>query len=149
MVADLFFGMEVAKVQEILRAQEMTRVPLAPSAVRGLINLRGQIVATVDMRRLLKLPPREARAPSLNVIIRTAQGLLSLIVDDVGDVLDVPDSDFEAPPETMREARELVVGVYKVDEKLLLLVDPEKIMQLMRSNDIRSRSSTNQEAFSG
>jgi len=57
-VADLFFGVDVLRVQEVLRFQQMTRVPLAPDVIEGLINLRGQIVTAIDMRRRLGLPPR-------------------------------------------------------------------------------------------
>ena len=106
---DLFFGIEVEKVQEVIRFQETTRVPLAPRVVGGLINLRGQIVTALDLRRRLDLPERTEQQVSMNVVIRTDDGALSLLVDEIGDVVEVEQEDFEQPPDTLSgSARELV-----------------------------------------
>src|SRR5713101_5367581 len=86
-VADLFFGIDVLRVQEVLRYQAMTRVPKAPEVIEGLMNLRGQIVTAIDMRRLLHLPERPGNAQPMNVVIRTDDGAVSLLVDEIGDVL--------------------------------------------------------------
>src|SRR5580704_502420 len=88
-VDKLYFGIEVLQVQEVLRYQEMTRVPLAPEVIEGLINLRGQIVTAVDMRRRLRLPPRAGTQTPMNMVVRTDDGAVSLLVDEIGDVLDV------------------------------------------------------------
>lgn len=126
-VNDLYFGVEVLKVQEVIRYQEMTRVPLAPSTIRGLINLRGQIVTAVDLGRRLELPPRDSTALPMNVVVRSEDGAVSLLVDEIGDVLDVDEATFEPPPETLRGvARELVRGVYKLKDRLLLVLDTER-----------------------
>ena len=126
-VDDLFFGVDVQEVQEVFRFEPMTRVPLAPSVVRGLINLRGQIVTALDLRRRLGLRPRPADARPLNVVVRTNDGPVSLLVDEIGDVVEVSPDRFEAPPETTRGiARQLISGVYKLDERLLLVLDTEK-----------------------
>jgi purine-binding chemotaxis protein CheW len=130
-----FFGVEVMKVQEVLRYQEMTRVPLAPEEVRGLINLRGHIVTAIDMRRRLKLKERAEGEVPMNVVVRTEDGEISLLVDEIGDVLEVDDSTFERPPETIDETtRELVRGVYKLPGKLLLVLDSEKVVNLANGN---------------
>jgi len=123
----LFFGVEVLKVQEVIRYQEMTRVPLAPRMIEGLINLRGQIVTAIDLRRRLELPPRaEGRLP-MNVVVRTDDGAVSLLVDEIGDVLEIQEDTYERPPETLNGvARELIQGVYKLKERLLLILDTEK-----------------------
>jgi purine-binding chemotaxis protein CheW len=122
-----FFGVEVNKVQEVLRYQEMTRVPLAPTVVEGLINLRGQIVTAIDLRRRLELPQRPADQPPMNVLVRTEEGLLSLLVDEIGDVLEMNHETFEKPPETLKGiARELIQGAYKLKDRLLLTLDIEK-----------------------
>jgi purine-binding chemotaxis protein CheW len=92
-VADLFFGVDVLRVQEVLRFQQMTRVPQAPEVIEGLINLRGQIVTAIDMRRRLRLPPRAGDQTPMNMVVRTEDGAVSLLVDEIGDVLDV-----DAPP---------------------------------------------------
>lgn len=136
-----FFGVEVMKVQEVLRYQEMTRVPLAPDEVRGLINLRGHIVTAIDMRRRLRFGERPADQPPMNVVVRTDDGEVSLLVDEIGDVVEVDESTFERPPETINsEARELVRGVYKLQDKLLLILDGEKVVNLANGNGKREKA---------
>ncbi len=129
LVNGLLFGIEVLKVQEVIRYQPMTRVPLAPSMVRGLINLRGQIVTAVDLRERLELPPRAADQLPMNVVIRCEDGAVSLLADDIGDVLEVGSEGFEPPPRTLTgAARDLVTGVYKLKDRLLLVLDTAKAM---------------------
>jgi purine-binding chemotaxis protein CheW len=127
----LFLGVEVLKVQEVIRYQEMTRVPLAPNMVQGLINLRGQIVTAIDLRRRLELPAlAEDRLP-MNVVVRTDDGAVSLLVDEIGDVVEIEDETYERPPQTLTGvARELITGVYKLKEKLLLILDTERTVSL-------------------
>jgi purine-binding chemotaxis protein CheW len=129
-VKDLFFGIEVLQVQEVLRYQEMTKVPLAPPVIEGLINLRGQIVTAIDMRRRLKLEPRDPAETPMNMVVRSEDGAVSLLVDEIGDVLPVRREDYEPPPEnTSRELREMIGGVYKLDGRLLLVLDTERVLQ--------------------
>ena len=80
-----FFGVPVQQVQEVIRYQEMTRVPLVPRVIRGLINLRGQIVVAIDLRRRLDAPERPEDQLPMNVVVRTPDGALSLLVDEIGD----------------------------------------------------------------
>jgi purine-binding chemotaxis protein CheW len=127
-VDDLFLAVDALNVQEVLRFLEMTPVPLAPPMVRGLINLRGQIVAAVDLRCRLDLPERDSADLPTNVVVRTEDGALSLLVDEIGDVLEVNEELFEKPPATTPErVREVVSGVYKLSDRLLLVLDPEKV----------------------
>ncbi|HLN26729.1 MAG TPA: chemotaxis protein CheW [Gemmataceae bacterium] len=127
----LFFGVEVQKVQEVIRYQEMTRVPLASPVVQGLINLRGQIVTAIDLRRRLELKPRPEGQLPMNVVVRTDDGPMSLLVDEIGDVLEMDADGFERPPETLRGvARELIRGSYKLKNRLLLTLDTERAVQL-------------------
>jgi purine-binding chemotaxis protein CheW len=136
---DLFLGVEVRQVQEVIRFQEMTRVPLAPPVVQGLINLRGQIVTAIDLRRRLALPPRAEGQLPMNVVVRTGEGAVSLLVDEIGDVLEVSADAFESPPETVAGvARELILGVYKLKEALMLVLDTEKSVQIAGSGDAGS-----------
>jgi purine-binding chemotaxis protein CheW len=122
-----YFGIDVRRVQEIIRYQEMTVVPLAPAVVRGLINLRGQIVTALDLRRRLDLPDRPAGVPPVNVVVQTDDGAVSLLVDEIGDVLQVSETVFERPPETLRgTARDLIRGAYKLADRLLLILDTER-----------------------
>ena len=130
-VADLFFGVDVLHVQEVLRFQQMTHVPLAPDVVDGLINLRGQIVTAIDMRRRLQLPSRAAGQTPMNMVVRTEEGAVSLLVDEIGDVLDVEASTYERPPENLDPAaRGIIRGVYKLKERLLLILDVERTVDL-------------------
>ena len=119
-VAGHTFGVDVLRVQEVFRYQEMTRVPLAPPVVRGLINLRGQIVTVIDLRRRLGLDDRPTDQPPVNVVVHSDDGAVSLLVDEIGDVVEVSEEAFEPPPDTLQgEARELVRGVYKLPRQLL------------------------------
>lgn len=127
----LLFGVEVEKVQEVIRYQEMTRVPLASAVVTGLINLRGQIVTALDLRRRLEFTERGADRLPMNVVVRTGEEAVSLLVDEIGDVLEVEDQTFEAPPETLQGvARELIRGAYKLKDRLLLVLDTEKTVNI-------------------
>lgn len=127
----LFFGVEVQRVQEVIRYQEMTRVPLAPPVISGLINLRGQIVTALDLRRRLALRDREAGQLPMNVVVRTDDGAVSLLVDEIGDVIEVTEDCFEQPPETINAvSRELIRGVYKLKDRLLLIFDTEKAVSV-------------------
>ena len=122
-----FFGVPVQQVQEVIRYQEMTRVPLVPQVVSGLINLRGQIVTAIDLRRRLAMSERLADQLPMNVVVRTDDGALSLLVDEIGDVLDVDSATFEWPPENLDPAaREIIRGVYKLKDRLLLVLDAER-----------------------
>jgi len=131
LVDGLYFGIEVLQVQEVIRFQEMTRVPLSNPAIKGLINLRGQIVTAIDLRRKLELPDRPEGSLPMNVVVRTGDGAVSLLVDEIGDVVNVEPETFERPPETLSGiARDLISGVYKLKERLLLVMDTEKAVGL-------------------
>jgi len=128
---DSLFGVEVLEVQEVIRHQRMTSVPLAHKVVSGLINLRGQIVTAIDLRRRLGLPERANGKLPLNVVVRTDDGPVSLLVDEIGDVIEVDSATFEAPPETLEGVlRELVTGVYKLDGRLLQVLDVDRALRL-------------------
>jgi len=120
------FGLEVERVQEIIRYQDLTSIPLAPREVAGLINLRGEIVPAIDLRRCLSLPGLPAGSLPTNVVVRTEDGAVSLLVDEIGDVLDVGEDAYEALPDNLRGTmREFVRGVYKLERGLLLVLSAE------------------------
>lgn len=126
-----FFGLDVLKVQEIIRYQEMTGVPLANPVVGGLINLRGQIVTAIDLRRRLELPDRTTDELPVNVVVHTDDGAVSLLVDEIGDVLEVSESAFEPPPETLTgPGRDLIRGAYKLPDCLLLILDTDRTVNV-------------------
>jgi purine-binding chemotaxis protein CheW len=126
---DQFFGVPVQQVQEVIRYLDMTRVPLVPPVIRGLINLRGQIVMAIDLRRRFGMEKRADSQLPMNVVVRTDDGAVSFLVDEIGDVLEADEGNFERPPETLQgEARELVRGVYKLPEGLMLVLDTERVV---------------------
>jgi purine-binding chemotaxis protein CheW len=130
-VDHLYCGIEVLRVQEVLRPQQMTRVPLAPAMIEGLINLRGQIVTALDMRRRLRLPQRVSTELPMNLVVRVEDRAVSLLVDDIGDVVEVHSDTFEEPPQTLPAAqRSAMKGIHKLDGRLLVVLDTDRILQL-------------------
>ena len=110
-----------------MRYQEMTPVPLASAVVSGLINLRGQIVTALDLRARLGLPPRAAGTLPMNIVVRTEDGAVSFLVDEIGDVVEVPESSRESVPETLTASnRELIASVCKLQDRLMLVLDTER-----------------------
>ncbi len=121
------YGVDVLLVQEALRSQERTPVPLAPAGVAGLVNLRGEVVLSVDLRHRLGLAPLAEDDEPMMVVVQVDGEPISLLVDEVGDVVDVEESQFETPPDTLDPAlRELIVGAYKLPDGLLLALDVER-----------------------
>ncbi len=133
-VATNTFGVPVSLVQEVIRSLEITPVPLAPVAVSGMLNLRGQIVTAIDLRTRLKFDARpEAKSP-MHVVVRTPDGPISLLVDDVGEVIEMDTERISEPPETMDAgAREMVTGVYQLPERLLLVLDVARAADLSKA----------------
>jgi purine-binding chemotaxis protein CheW len=128
----LLFGVELKGVQEVIRSLDMTRVPLGPAVVSGLINLRGQIVTAVDLRKRLELEPRPAGTLAMNVVVRSEDGAVSLLVDEIGDVVEVEETTFEPPPETLRgTVRTMILGVHKLNDRLMHVLDIEKACQMI------------------
>ena len=126
-VRGLFLGLEVTCIQEVIRYQPLTVVPLSPPVIAGLMNLRGQIVTAIDLRHRLGLPMRDEGVKPINVVVRTSDGPVSLLVDEIGDVVDVGPGSFETPPDTLDPAvRPLIRGAHKLDAGLLLVLDVDQ-----------------------
>lgn len=124
-----FYGIDVLHVQEIVRNQPVTRVPLAEPMMRGLMNLRGQIVTAIDMRRRLDLTDSSVQVDPVNVVLKTDDGAVALLVDEIGDVLEVDERQFEPPPESLRgPARDLIQGAYKLSGQLLVILNPQAVV---------------------
>ena len=129
-VDGLLFGVPASEVLELTHLRSLTRVPLAPPTIEGLMNLRGQIIAAIDMRRRLELQPRAPGEKVMTVVLRDEDGLVSLLVDRVGEVIELGEETFKPTPETVRGvARELVRGVHKLPGRLLLLLDTRRVIE--------------------
>lgn len=130
-----WFGVPVETVQEVLRPQPLTRVPLASPSFGGLINLRGQVLPAVDLGHRLGLPPRAQQhelSALMNVVVRSGEDAVSLLVDTIGEIVTVRDADFETPPETVSgPGRDLLTGVYKLDHVLLLVLDVPRVVDVL------------------
>jgi len=127
----LLFGVELQGVQEVLRSLDVTGVPLAPPVVAGLVNLRGQIITAVDLRKQLEFGERKGGEPPMNVVVRSDDGAVSLMVDTIGDVIEVQEASFERPPETLHgRVRSMILGVHKLDHRLLHVLDIAKACQI-------------------
>lgn len=126
-IANNLYGIDVMKVQEITKALPMTRVPLSPIYVKGLINLRGQISTAICLKELFKIS-ENAVLDQMNVVCRINDILVSFLVDVIGDVLELDDKDFENAPDTLNPTiKQYVKGVYKIPGKLLTIIDVDKI----------------------
>lgn len=124
-IADQLFGVEVTAVREVLAAADYTAVPLAPPAVAGLFHRRGQVVAAVDLAERLGLRRGGRAGPAMNVILSGGPGAVSLLVDRIGDVVEVRDDAVKPPPDTLAEpARRLVTGTVTLDDQLMLVLAP-------------------------
>jgi purine-binding chemotaxis protein CheW len=135
-LGDHCFGLDVLKVQEIIRSQPLTTVPLAHPVVRGLMNLRGQIVTAIDLRERLDMPARTDDHELVNVVVQTEEGAVSLVVDEIGDVLEMTEDQFERPPDTLQgAARDLIHGAYKLPHKLLLVLSLEVLLNAKGSQE--------------
>ncbi|MCH6256927.1 chemotaxis protein CheW [Puniceicoccaceae bacterium K14] len=129
-LGNLFFGVDVLKVQEVILFQDMTHVPLSSPSVSGLINLRGETVTAIDLRQRLELPSVELPEPPKNVIISAEGGTVSLLVDEIGDVIEPSEELLEAPPENLSGiAKDLITGVYKLNNNLMLVLDTERTVE--------------------
>ncbi|HYD98408.1 MAG TPA: chemotaxis protein CheW [Alphaproteobacteria bacterium] len=128
-IADQLFGIPVLQVQDVLGAQRITRIPLAPPEVAGSLNLRGRIVTAIDVRLRLRLQPRPADKPSMSIVVDYRGELYSLMVDSVGEVMSLSVDDFERNPATLDPLwREVSTGIYRLNEKLLVVLDVSRLL---------------------
>ncbi len=130
------FGLDVLDVQEVLHQQHMTPVPLAPQEILGLINLRGHIVTAIDMRQRLRMTAPHSNSPQMNIILQLRDGSASLVVDSVGDVITVNQENYLPPPPSLEAPfDQMVCGVYKLDDRLLMHIDPDSACDLLSGGE--------------
>lgn len=138
-VANRIYGIEVSRVQEIVLPLNMTQVPLAPKFVRGLINLRGQVATAIGLRELFGLDPAPFDNRPFNVVCRLNGVLLSLLIDEVGDVVEVGADSFEKVPSTIpTEIRRFLSGVHMVSPSILSIIDLDKVIDVLNTSSART-----------
>lgn len=131
-VCGRLYGIDVKSVQEVTKSLPITKVPLAPNFIHGLINLRGQIATAICLKDLFHL--NEATNPELmNVVCRTEGSLFSLLVDKIGEVIELENKLFEATPDTVSgEVSKYMEGVYKLSDNILSVLDIKKVMEILK-----------------
>jgi purine-binding chemotaxis protein CheW len=130
-IADQRFGVPVHRVQDILKPERIAPVPLAPAAVKGSINLRGRIVTVVDVRERLGLPRRADGGTSMGVTVEYRSEHYTLLVDRIGDIVELPPQRHEDKPATLDPAwRELTAGVFRLDEGLIVILDVDHLLDV-------------------
>lgn len=131
-LAGQLLGIPVLLVQDVIRLQNMTRVPLAPPWVAGVLNLRGRIVTAIDLRERLGMTRRGAgEKAAMSVVVDFKGESYSLIIDTVGEVLSLPDGLYEKNPVTLDQRwREVSDGIYRLDDELLVVLDVRRVLDL-------------------
>jgi purine-binding chemotaxis protein CheW len=127
-------GINVLDVQDVLNPMEIANVPLAGSEVAGLLNLRGRIVTAIDMRQKLGLSAFENRSKCMSIVVEKNQELYSLIVDKVGDVISIPNNQFEQNPPNLKPVwAELASGVYRLEGRIMLVIDINHLLSYSKA----------------
>ncbi|MCU0710681.1 MAG: chemotaxis protein CheW [Pirellula sp.] len=126
---DSLFGLDIGYVQEINRTSGLTGVPLAANCVRGVMNLRGEVVTMLDLRTLLGLPSDPNSAAKRNLILKCDGDIFGVCVDGVADILTIESDSITAPPSNLSiNESKLIKGVYQSDTVLIMLIDPREIL---------------------
>jgi purine-binding chemotaxis protein CheW len=130
-IAGQLFGVPVLQVQDVLRPQAITRIPMAPPEILGSLNLRGRIVTVVDTRHRLGLPKSDVKGPPMSIVVPHGDDLFALAVDRVGEVLSLSAENFEPNPPTLDPGwREVANGIYRLKGELLVVIDVARLLRL-------------------
>lgn len=133
-IADQLFGIPVLQVQDALGEQRITKIPLAPAAVAGALNLRGRIVTAINVRTCLSLPKDSTKNTGMSVVVEHEGELYSLMIDSIGDVLSLKSSQYERNPATLDPLwREISQGIYRLEKELLVVLDIPKLLATVHS----------------
>lgn len=134
-IVEQLFGIPVLKVQDVLSSYRITRIPLAPPEIKGSLNLRGRVVTAIDMRARLGLPVRAAEAEAMSIVVENEGELYSLVVDSVGEVLGLSTGLFERNPPTLDSSfRAFSDGIYRLDDKLLVVLNVTRLLNYDRAS---------------
>jgi len=133
-IGNQLFGIPVLMVHDVWGPQRITHISLAPREVAGSLNLRGRIVTATDVRLCLKLEPRPKDQPGMSIVVEHGSELYSLMVDSVGEVLSLPEEDFERHPATLDPLwRDMSDGIYRLNDQLLVILDVNRLLNFSRA----------------
>jgi purine-binding chemotaxis protein CheW len=133
-IAGQLFGIPVLSVQDVLGAQRLTRIPLAPPEVAGALNLRGRIVTAIDLRKRLGVAGDEKAQSGMSIVVEYAGELYSLLIDTVGEVLNLPADRYEPNPPTLDSRwREVSGGIYRLDGQLMVILEVDRVLDFSRA----------------
>ena len=131
MIGGQMFGLPIGRVHDVFIPERLTRVPLAPMQIAGVLNLRGRIVTAIDMRRRLALPPREKGEKSMAIGIEHRGESFGLLVDSVGEVLKIPAASRDPNPVNLDLCLARVAdGVHRLDDRLMVVLDVDRVFAL-------------------
>lgn len=129
MIGNEEFGLNILLIQEIIRMLQITKVPNAPSYIDGVINLRGKIIPVIDLRSKMGMPRKEHDHNTRIIVVELAAQTVGFIVDSVTEVLRIPENITEPPPSIVAGVNsDYIKSVGKLDDRLLILIDLEKIL---------------------
>ena len=125
------FGIPVQHVRDVLKEQKVARIPLAYPEIAGSINLRGRIVTVINLRERLKLGPKKDDKPYMFVVVERNHELYSLMVDSVGDVMNIPHAQIEKSPANLSASwRDVASGINRLEGELLVIIDPKALLDI-------------------
>jgi purine-binding chemotaxis protein CheW len=130
-VGGQLFGLPILRVQDVFKPERVTRVPLAPSEIAGVLNLRGRIVTLVDLRRRLDLPPPADDKPQMAIGVEWRGESYGLLIDSVGEVLTLDDDAREPNPVNLDDGlARMSLGIHRLDDQLLIVLDVERVLDV-------------------
>jgi purine-binding chemotaxis protein CheW len=133
------FGVNILKVQEINRMLQITKVPNTPAFIEGVINLRGRVIPVIDLRVKLNMPKKEHDKQTRIIVVELEDKTVGFLVDEVSEVLRIPKSITEAPPELVANVNsEYITAVGKLDDRLIILLDLEKALTLQEKSELET-----------
>lgn len=133
-IENQLFGVPVLQVQDVLGSQKVTNIPLAPPEIAGVLNLRGRIVTAIDVRKRLGLSERDDNKENMSVVVEHEDELYSLIIDQVGDVLNMAEEEYETTPATLDPVwRDVSQGIFRLEEELLVILDVSKLLNTVHA----------------
>ena len=133
------YALDIMRIKEIIRPQKLSHLPKAPPFVEGVINLRGVVIAVIDLRKRFDMPQRELDVASRLLIVKVEGQAMGLVVDDVTEVVTVPVKDLKPPPRLSEgDIHEYLLGVCLVQESMIMLLNLDKLLSPQEVNQLRT-----------